>query len=171
MDVSPILISSHLEGVIFHETMIMVQILGIESQNVTKKTNQCWFCKLQHWLHSRSNVSPPRRQNLHLLPQTNQIGKAFYMDVSKNSGTPQSSILIGFSIINHPFRGTSIFGNTHIYLRIQAEKRFRKPLHPQWPRFPTAVRMSSAKRRRKGLQPRRPRRPGRPLILPPCSNC
>ncbi len=27
---------------------------------------------------------------------------------------PKSSILIGFSIINHPFWGTSIFGNTHI---------------------------------------------------------
>ena len=38
----------------------------------------------------------------------------FYMDVSENSGTPKSSILIGFSIINHPFWGTPIFGNTHI---------------------------------------------------------
>ena len=28
-------------------------------------------------------------------------------------GTPKSSILIGFSIINHPFWGTPIFGNTH----------------------------------------------------------
>jgi len=37
-----------------------------------------------------------------------------YMDVSKNSGTPKSSILIGFSIINHPFGGTLIFGNTHM---------------------------------------------------------
>ena len=36
------------------------------------------------------------------------------MDVSKNRGTPKSSILIGFSLINHPFWGTSIFGNTHI---------------------------------------------------------
>ena len=36
------------------------------------------------------------------------------MGVSKNSGTPKSSILIGFSIINHPFWGTTIFGNTHI---------------------------------------------------------
>ena len=27
---------------------------------------------------------------------------------------PKSSILIGFSIINHPFWGTPIFGNTHI---------------------------------------------------------
>ena len=37
------------------------------------------------------------------------------MDVSKNSGTPKSAILIGFSIIHHPFWGTPIFGNTHIY--------------------------------------------------------
>ena len=36
------------------------------------------------------------------------------MDVSENSGTPKSSILIGFSIINHPFWGTTIFGNTHV---------------------------------------------------------
>ena len=36
------------------------------------------------------------------------------MDVSENGGTPKSSILIGFSIINHPFWGTPIFGNTQI---------------------------------------------------------
>ena len=36
------------------------------------------------------------------------------MDVSKNRGTPKSSILIGFSIINHPFWGTLIFGNTYV---------------------------------------------------------
>ena len=30
------------------------------------------------------------------------------------SGTPKSSILMGVSIINHPFWGTLIFGNTHI---------------------------------------------------------
>jgi len=38
------------------------------------------------------------------------------MDVSENSGTPKSSILIRFSIINHPFWGTPIFGNTHIFV-------------------------------------------------------
>ena len=39
------------------------------------------------------------------------------MGVSKNSGTPKSSILIGFSIVNHPFWGpTPIFGNTHMDL-------------------------------------------------------
>ena len=37
------------------------------------------------------------------------------MVVSKNNGTPKSSILIGFSTINHPFSGTPIFGNTHMY--------------------------------------------------------
>ena len=36
------------------------------------------------------------------------------MGVSKNNGTPKSSILIGSSIINHPFWGTLIFGNTHM---------------------------------------------------------
>ena len=41
-------------------------------------------------------------------------GKAHtHLGVSKNSGTPKSSILIGFSIINHPFWGTPIFGNTY----------------------------------------------------------
>ena len=42
-------------------------------------------------------------------------GSAYFnTDVSENSGTPKSSILIGFSIINHPFWGAPIFGNTHI---------------------------------------------------------
>ena len=46
-----------------------------------------------------------------------------YMGVSKNRDTPKSSILIGFSIINHPFWGTSIFGNTHgPYLYTQNRK-------------------------------------------------
>ena len=36
------------------------------------------------------------------------------MGVSKNRGTTKSSILIGFSLINHPFWGTPIFGNTHM---------------------------------------------------------
>ena len=37
-----------------------------------------------------------------------------HLGVSKNrGGPPKSSILIGFSIINHLFWGTPIFGNTH----------------------------------------------------------
>ena len=41
-----------------------------------------------------------------------------HMDVSENSGTPKSSILIGLSIINHPFWGTPIFGNTHMIRKL-----------------------------------------------------
>ena len=37
------------------------------------------------------------------------------MGVSKNNGIPKSSILIGFSIINHPFFGVPLFlENTHM---------------------------------------------------------
>ena len=39
----------------------------------------------------------------------------YYEVVSKNNGTPKSSILIWCSIINHPFWGTPIFGNIHEY--------------------------------------------------------
>ena len=42
------------------------------------------------------------------------INHLVYMEVSENSGTPKSSILTRFSIINHPFWGTPIFGDTHI---------------------------------------------------------
>ena len=38
------------------------------------------------------------------------------MGVTKSNGTPTSSILMGFSIINHPFWGTTIFGNIHMVL-------------------------------------------------------
>ena len=46
--------------------------------------------------------------------------KYIHMGVSKNNGTPKSSSLIGFSIINHPFWGVFplFFGNTHIYIYI-----------------------------------------------------
>ena len=37
-----------------------------------------------------------------------------HMGVSENSGTPKSSILIGFSITHHPFWGIPIFGNIHM---------------------------------------------------------
>ena len=38
------------------------------------------------------------------------------MGVSVNSGfSPKSSILKGISIINHPFWGIPIFGNTHMF--------------------------------------------------------
>ena len=54
-----------------------------------------------------------------------------YMDVSVNSGTPKSSILIGFSIKNRPFWGTPIFGNTHIYHKTHPNVGiFTSPMDP-----------------------------------------
>ena len=47
------------------------------------------------------------------------VERTIKMGVSKNNGTPKSSVLIGFSIVNHPFWGTIIFGNTQICLFIQ----------------------------------------------------
>ena len=32
----------------------------------------------------------------------------------ERGGTPKSSILVGFSLINHPFWGTPIYGNLHV---------------------------------------------------------
>ena len=45
------------------------------------------------------------------------------MDVSENNSTSKSSILIGFSIINHPFWGTPIFGIPHIFHVLDALSR------------------------------------------------
>ena len=50
--------------------------------------------------------------NQRLIPESFKQ-KSIWM-FPKNRGTPKSSILIGFSIINHPFWGSSIFGNTHM---------------------------------------------------------
>ncbi len=65
------------------------------------------------------------------------------MGVSKNDGTPKSSILIGISIINHPFWGAPIFGNTHIYegastladvaKEIHSFRFLQKPVPPRTP--------------------------------------
>ena len=60
---------------------------------------------------------PRKSKNDHLKAEESPI---FFdeidMGVSKNRGKPpKSSILIGFSIVNHPFWGTPIFGNTHMY--------------------------------------------------------
>ena len=41
-------------------------------------------------------------------------GMTYHMGVSWNRGTPKSSILIGFSLINPPFGVTPIYGNPHI---------------------------------------------------------
>ena len=41
-----------------------------------------------------------------------------HVRVSKNGGTPKSSILVGFSLINPPFWDIPIYGNTHVRLAV-----------------------------------------------------
>ena len=43
-------------------------------------------------------------------------------------GVPQSSILIGFSITNHPFWGTPIVGNTHMDSQKKSPAKFEGQL-------------------------------------------
>jgi len=50
-----------------------------------------------------------------------------YMDVSEKIVVPKSSISIGFSIINHLFWGTPIFGKTHLEKEKGGNSR-RKPI-------------------------------------------
>ena len=50
----------------------------------------------------------------------------------KIMGAPKSSILIGFSIINHPFWGNPIFGNTHISLFFKDILAFRVQISFSW---------------------------------------
>ena len=53
---------------------------------------------------------------------------ATYLGVSKNRGTPKSSILIGFSTINHPFRGNyPFFGNTYLWTLMGVQPDGRNP--------------------------------------------
>ena len=64
------------------------------------------------------NLAQPRYSHKQFWDNKNNVIdkriKLIHMGVSKNNGTPKSSILIGFSIINNPFWGTPIFGNIHI---------------------------------------------------------
>ena len=66
--------------------------------------------------------------------------RCIHMGVSKNSGTTKSSILIGFSLINHPFWGTPIFGNTHSDSGKKLQRQtFRVTVSPlDSPKFGTA---------------------------------
>ncbi len=79
----------------------------MKSQRNIRPVSRSWRprnVKVPGWM-----VKPPGHD-----VQKNQTtnGRVF----QNGGGPPKSSILIGFSIINHPFWGTPIFGNTQIYI-------------------------------------------------------
>ena len=51
------------------------------------------------------------------LQKTHQFKGAIWMFPKIVGFPPKSSILIGYSFLNHPFRGTPILGNTHLWHR------------------------------------------------------
>ncbi len=72
-----------------------------------------------HWVRTSncSSVWTGRRcLQMRHIPRWSRVqgGIVWDLDVSKNRGAPKSSILMGFSLINHPFWGTIIVGNTHL---------------------------------------------------------
>ena len=111
----------------------------------TKVTGTCLYSRYAY-------VSILRNKNVYYVH--------IYMGVSENSGTPKSSILMWFSIINHPFWGTSIFGNIHIYvynclyiypkLCMVHKKHLRQQWHvatsgaPEWSNHPAVVETTEA---------------------------
>ena len=54
------------------------------------------------------------RKPLKNITNKNQIQENHHLGVSENGRTPKSSIFNRVSIINHPFWGTPISGNTHL---------------------------------------------------------
>ena len=66
------------------------------------------------WLHIAIVLSWLSKLTYRQVQQKIATKKSACGCVSENSGTPKSSILMGFSIINHPFWGIPIFGNTHV---------------------------------------------------------
>ena len=80
-----------------------------------RASSSCFFSSCHFDLSRKSSF----QQKKHTVLETKKpfalhCQPCFHVDVSKNRGTPKSSILIGFSIINHPFWDTPIFGNTHV---------------------------------------------------------
>ena len=81
--------------------------------------NRCfWLARNleKNWTYKRPTLSSSKLK-MWRMKHPKSLTDNIYLGVSKNHGTPKSSILIGFSIINHPFWGTPIFGNTHLAKR------------------------------------------------------
>ena len=82
-------------------------IHGLDSQMQEGRKTRAIFMNLHSFLPSGSLTSA--NPNLMRVPYGIWV-------FPKMVVPPKSYILIGFSIINHPFWGTSIFGNTHMNL-------------------------------------------------------
>jgi len=111
--------------------------------------NQAWFVTHKRLISfkKRSRTSPNafgKRWKEEFLFFISGIW-TIYMGVFKNSGIPKSSILIGFSIINHLFWGkTPIFGNTHLNSMEGLLFRWSLYMHPETSQFGRQMRAACA---------------------------
>ena len=104
------------------------EVLGVDTGIPTAATQVCTF------LSSVPCYQELCWQNVILLKKKKRMQWKIHMAVSENRGTPKSSILIGVSIINHPFWGTTIFGNTHMKEVTQKQKN----TGVSYPNFPSS---------------------------------
>ena len=84
-----------------------------DSHDPTTCESEFSFLKIHRFIDGCAFLCFPQKKH-----QTVFFGFRLYMGVSKNKGNPKSSILIVFSIINHPFWGTIICGNTHMCIYV-----------------------------------------------------
>ena len=101
-----------------------------------------WGVSQKHGYHLLTSITVNTSSNFHwsilqsfaCLPKSTWTSYPNFapqhVDVSQNRGTPKSSILIGFSTINHPFWGTTIFGNTHVFTVFKNKKANKNT--PPW---------------------------------------
>ena len=76
----------------------------------TRLHKNCYFGMVFVEIVPAAWLIPMYKKNTNII----HLKLVLYLGVSKNKGTPKSSILIGFSFINHPFWATPILGNTHL---------------------------------------------------------
>ena len=80
-------------------------------------------------------IQRPNRYYIIILKYHNMSCICIYifMEVSWNGGIPKSSILMGFSIINHPFEGTPIYGMFPLFkVLLQFQIGFLKGTQGTW---------------------------------------
>ena len=66
--------------------------------------------------HAKMHTKHTYKNHTQSPPDVYDFSLDAYMGVSLNGVTRKSSILIGFSIINHPYWGTTLLGTPHIYI-------------------------------------------------------
>ena len=93
---------------LFHVTVVSLQ-----------QTNPCVWTNVARSIYARHGFSDltklPGEEQVDIIAWGTQVRKNIWVFPKKYGNPSKSSIFIGFSIINHPFLGTPIFGNTHFF--------------------------------------------------------